>query len=459
MTDGELTGPSPIPNAYKDNVEKLENSVRNIFNCYAIPYSAQAKMAADGYTTLSDLADRWDTPEMAREKAFTALGMEGLQLTSDKKELQSMRLMQTVRRAKTLAAVGGPAGAQVEMKTHTATSAGLEVVVMQNKRETMEAQWRKCTGLEPPPLDEQGSDQMIKLQWTFCEQGQVGMMDLKKVVSALPEFKELDRPTRKRQRDGNGIVTEFEEELGRMPYDKKQWERTLKIYKNNLLMTLFCFPQTTKFDVKKADLDDFYEYILGRNIALRDPEPPLRVLMSAERMAWREIVYRMHQGTTLGTALKDIRMDSLFWTREVYEKMQNQRGPQRSQWEPWGGSPTRSPHKPWNSKGSPYQVQGGGKSKTKNGGFKGDGKDKDKGLGKGKNKDKNGKKSKGDKEDRWPATWAKKDPKGVLFCANYLFRRNCSGGCGRSHACPVLKANGYICNNPTHAPEDCGSRK
>ena len=37
-----------------------------------------------------------------------------------------------------------------------------------------------------PPIEDQATDNMVKAQWTLCETGQFGTMELKKSVSALP---------------------------------------------------------------------------------------------------------------------------------------------------------------------------------------------------------------------------------------------------------------------------------
>ena len=41
----------------------------------------------------------------------------------------------------------------------------------------------------------------------------------------------------------------------------------------------------------------------------------------SERNAWRQIYQLMADGSTLKTAMKTIKEDQLFWTREVYERV------------------------------------------------------------------------------------------------------------------------------------------
>ena len=64
---GALTiPPAEIPEACKENVDKLHQSVRTLFTHKCIPWEVVAKMADDGYVTMEDLTDRWDTAENAR---------------------------------------------------------------------------------------------------------------------------------------------------------------------------------------------------------------------------------------------------------------------------------------------------------------------------------------------------------------------------------------------------------
>ena len=50
-----------------------------MMDSFSLPYCIQTKVAKVGHTTLQDLAERWDTPETAREKVNTAFKFEDTQ--------------------------------------------------------------------------------------------------------------------------------------------------------------------------------------------------------------------------------------------------------------------------------------------------------------------------------------------------------------------------------------------
>ena len=86
-------------------------------------------------------------------------------------------------------------------------------------------------------------------------------------------------------------------------------------------MCTAALPQFGNLKVTKAELDDWYDWFYGEDIAGRRPPPSDTTLLFAERNAWRKIHEMVHQGTTLSDALKNIRGDFLFWQREVYEHL------------------------------------------------------------------------------------------------------------------------------------------
>ena len=467
--------PDAVPAQYEQGREELEKTAVNVYDTYAIPYSLQVQMAQQGYTTLQDLADRWDTPEKAREKSPKALKFDhanNAAFSEEEEDHLAMRMLQATRRAQQLTKQWT---GQTQIQTGGPSTATDAVIMQNTKRATMEARWKTMTGLDPPQMDEQGSDQMVKKQWEFCEMGRIGHMDLKHIISNLPDPRQTVQKRKRKSLDG--IMTEYDEDEAWLPREKHDWEHQIKVYTNNLLMVMFCFPQLKVFDLTKKDVDEWYKFLLGRTIATRTPPPSLDTLMHAERLVWREVEHGMHQGESSKTALRRIQGDSLFWQREVYEKLQ--KGGGRGNWNQnyrgnYKGQNAYNQNY-YNNSGGGRNRTGGGKynggGKNNSGGYKGksQGKGKkgrfakgnfknaNKGKGKGKGRGK-GKKGKGGKSNYspnkpWPENWAKTTKTGQQFCANYLFR-TCPGDCGKSHTCPVT-TNGWVCQNPSHNPKDC----
>ena len=98
------------------------------------------------------------------------------------------------------------------------------------------------------------------------------------------------------------------------------------VFRNTLLMCISAFPQFKQFDVTKDDLDEWYDWFWGRDIAGRTPAPSDYTLMLAERKAWREVHNLVYKGETLKSALETLRKDYLFWQREVYERIYHNKG-------------------------------------------------------------------------------------------------------------------------------------
>ena len=278
-------------------------------------------------------------------------------------------------------------------------------------------------GTPKPRLEFQGSDGYLKKQWRLIAKGELGYIPAKHIVSALPEEGERPSSTHKKI-TVDGWDREDEEEVRSHPTSRRQLERLHQTFRTTLLAAL---PQFGNLKVTKAELDDWYDWFYGEDIAGRRPPPSDTTLLFAERNAWRKIHEMVHQGTTLSDALKNIRGDFLFWQREVYEHLNRapekgkNKGKAQTQWEKpkkggkgaWPSGPTRS--KP---KGK------GGKGKSPN-----------------------------SPSVPWPDHWAFKNPKGVAYCRDHHLHNKCSGSCGRSHNCPVRK-DGWVCDAPPskHAP-------
>jgi hypothetical protein len=281
----------------------------------------------------------------------------------------------------------------------------------------------------------------------------------------------------KRQRITNGYHQDYEEEVGRWPREKKDWEKLMLIWRNTILMISWSFPQNRLFDIDIGTLDRFYDFLKGENILGRNPQPPIRVVQEAERLAWKKITFRMH-GEKIGAklAMEDLLKDSYFWTREIFEKVHKSGEAPRNQSGQGDYSGNTRRNKGGNNNydsgskdqsGGNYNKGGNNSAPNRGGGGKPhggkhgpkgdknkgkpDGKAKGGGKHKGGGKDKSDGKGKGPKS--WPSNLSKVDWRGKPVCAAYHFR-TCPGGCNKEHSCGYMR-NGKICGKTNHWPCDC----
>ena len=149
----------------------------------------------------------------------------------------------------------------------------------------------------------------------------MGFINAKYIVSALPELEEKPFKTRRKVTvdgwDKEEEEEEEEEEERKLPTTRRHQDRMHRVFRNNLAMCLLAFPQFTQFDVSKHDLDDWYDWFWGPDIAGRTPPPSEKTLLYAERNAWRSIHNLVFEGKSLKEAMLEVRSDALFWTREV----------------------------------------------------------------------------------------------------------------------------------------------
>ena len=226
--------PDDIPAALKDEVDKLSKASQVLLTSKQIPWIVQAKMGEQGYTTLEDLADRWDTAEQARTQGpaqleFTAGTNDFTQAITD---FTAMRLYQAVKAAKSMASSPG-AGTMItpSLGKPAASAAGLEGVV---DRRTMEETYMKPFSCPRPKLEYQGSDSLLKRQFRYIAKGELGFIQVKHLVSALPE--EGERPTKTSKRFTlDGWEGHEEEEIRSNPSTRRQLERMHMVFRTTLL--------------------------------------------------------------------------------------------------------------------------------------------------------------------------------------------------------------------------------
>ena len=96
--------PVDIPAALQVGIDKLSSPLKTLLMGKVVPYIIQHRLGEDGYVTIEDLADRWDTPQIARTNGPAELGFRDGDNGFDAKQSSyaSMKLYQVVRAAKDL---------------------------------------------------------------------------------------------------------------------------------------------------------------------------------------------------------------------------------------------------------------------------------------------------------------------------------------------------------------------
>ena len=264
-----------------------------------------------------------------------------------------------------------------------------------------------------PSLEDQGSDSLLRRQFSFCRKGEVGFIQVKHIVSCLPDIEERQSKRQRRSLVSGFLIEEDDEERSH-PTTIKQMEHLRKVFYINLLMCISAFPQYKQLSVSLDELVQFYSWLHGPSISSRTPPPSVGVVIRAERLAWKEIAKHMHLGKTLSESLAIMRTDLLFWSREVYEKIMLQSLP--------SGKGNFLPPKGKGKFDRPFERTYDRTDRPVHNHFKGaNGPKGTKDKGKGKNKGKNKSKVPGG----WPSNWATSAPKGMEFCHAFHLKNNC----------------------------------
>ena len=64
--DLTATPPEDIPAALQAGIDKLSSPLKTLLKVKVVPYIIQHRLGGGSYVTIEDLADRWDTPQIAR---------------------------------------------------------------------------------------------------------------------------------------------------------------------------------------------------------------------------------------------------------------------------------------------------------------------------------------------------------------------------------------------------------
>ena len=450
--------PDPVPAAYEARILAIQPAAITIYNQYSVPYFVQAQMAADGYHTLTDLATRWESAKDARSQAAKDYDFEdGSNQYTEKTSLRAcIRLSQAVAAA---------------IKRMDPDDKSLEntpdaVVKLQpGLRSQMEVEYAARNGGNKPQLEHQGSDHYLAMQYKACMKGEIGVFTNKQIIGYLPELGET-RTRKRRRRDLSNVIIEEDEEERDDPISMDQWKNQIKIFTTCLLMCTYMFPHHKQFDAGLEDIKTLYRKIQGNSLGGAPNKPSLKVLMIAERKAWREIALKMYRGTTLKEAIDSMIQDSLFWTIEVINHTRGMAQPAASgaDGRAWQGNWQRSQYQ--GNKGKGRNFKGYRAAPFKGGKGRGG-----KAAGRGKNWggkpwqppagqqqapapwQNNAGQASPQPIATWAPNWSAKDSKGKPFCRNKILYNNCTGNCGRSHQCPYTYSDGRICN-ANHHPND-----
>ena len=214
-----------------------------------------------------------------------------------------MRVSQCVRQAQQLLGTGGfnqgrvgPAGL-----IHHPTQSARSLDALCDRRQILQS-WTTVVQLPVPRLE----DQPGETKQILCTRRERPIKTSKEVTV-------------------DGWEKEEEEETRKLPTTQRQLEHML-VFRTNLLMAILSFPSMPELNVTHRDLEDWYRWFWGRDIVDRGPTPAEQVLPYAERNAWREIHNLVYGGMGLKEAMTQIKQDTLFWTREVYESVARQKG-------------------------------------------------------------------------------------------------------------------------------------
>lgn len=209
--------PLDIPENQKEHVAKLSKSFSVILTSKQIPWVVQGNLARQGYVTVEDLADRWGSPEQARANGPRDLefqdGQNGFTVAISS-FIYSKQYERPGRWPRCRAATP-----QVPQALSSPLQAAMD-------RRTLEETYMTTYEVPRPRLESQGSDALLKKQSKFTSRGEVGFIQVKHLVSALPE--EGERPAKTSKRFTlDGWEGQEEEEIRSNPTSRRPGENAL----------------------------------------------------------------------------------------------------------------------------------------------------------------------------------------------------------------------------------------
>jgi len=126
------------------------------------------------------------------------------------------------------------------------------------ERPQLEKEFTAKWGIAKPQYRDQGSDALLRRQYKFCSKGEIGFIHSKYIISALPE--EGERPIKTRRKISvDGWEKRRRKKNGQHQLPADSWRDYTWCSETPVLMCLAAFPQFPQFNLKKEDLDSFYD--------------------------------------------------------------------------------------------------------------------------------------------------------------------------------------------------------
>jgi hypothetical protein len=444
--------PETCPDIYKEGIEVWDKEPLDLLKAERVPWMVINRLAREGWVTLSHLANRWKNKEDVETNAAKELdfntGKNHYTMNDERRAYAGIKYAwSTANKIK---------DSRTE-NLHINPNLDPALIMVAGQRESMERVYETQTG-KKPPLDEQGSDHFLGGLFKECSKGNIGSFNNAEIVPKIPEPHTYMKQITNRRRDEDGRWVESETtERAEKPQDYESWKRQMLVFRASLLMAIFSNPTQTALQITKTKLDDFYKFLYGTELAGRSPQPPVTVMMYAERLAWRKIALEIHTGVTLEKAIDQIQANSMFWQHEVGDKCRwnPYKSDHDGDWTPTrkhrgkGGNPWSPAKGEGKASGKDYQQQ-----TYHNARWDYNNDDSGKGQGKGKASGKHGGKGgkddgksggKGGKAAKKP--WVSKTNKGQWYCWDYQ-KGKCTQGkrCPNSHMCPFDQGDGTGCN-------------
>ena len=241
--------PSDIPDALQDGIANLSAPLKQLLMMKSVPYLIQHRLGSENYVTVEDLADRWDSAQVARHKDQENLDSKQITngFTAASSGFAAMKLFQVVRAAKEM------------IQTHPSVlatpgpgpSRPLSLTEVLCERPQLEKEFSAKWGIPKPQYRDQGSDALLRRQYKFCSKGEIGFIHSKYIISALPE--EGERPVKTRKKiTVDGWEKEEEEEERAAPTTRRQLERFALGIQEHLVDVSGCLPPLSSIQLDEG---------------------------------------------------------------------------------------------------------------------------------------------------------------------------------------------------------------